>query len=85
MKNILKCKLTDDYLPEYPHIFPEFIVKKGTSFNVIIFPVKVRRTKGTKSHFVYGKTDDGKDVRVMFSQTDLNYRQTKKNFPHLFA
>jgi hypothetical protein len=71
--------LNTDYLPEYPHLFPELIVKAGEKFKVVSFPPKVIRPKGTKPFFVYGRTYDGRAVRVNFSQTDLNYSKVKKN------
>jgi hypothetical protein len=71
--------LKTKYLPEYPSLFPELIVEAGEKFKVISFPPKVTQSKGTKPYFVYGRTDDGREVKVNFSQTDLNYSQIKKN------
>mgnify|MGYP006425352697 CR=1 FL=1 len=72
------AKLKQDYLPEYPKLFPEAIVKKGEEFEVISFPPKVLRGRGDKPYFVYGKTSDGRSVRVSFSDTDLNYASAIK-------
>lgn len=71
--------LNTDYPPEYPLLSPELIVKAGEKFKVISFPPKVIQPKGTKPFFVYGRTDDGRAVRVNFSQTDLDYSKIKKN------
>ena len=76
------AELKQDYLPEYPKLFPNNIVRAGEKFEVISFPPKVCQPKKTKPFFVYGKTIDGRSVRVNFSQTNLNYsfcRKTKKS------
>lgn len=78
MKAILKQKYT-------PRYFSQLAVNAGEEFEVIRFPCKVTCQKGSHPYFVYGETEDGRAVRVPFSETNLNYAKCRREAKELFS
>jgi hypothetical protein len=78
----MKTTLTEKFIGDYG----SYKVEAGTEIEIVSFPPKVYRAKGTKPFFVHGKTVGSTPlhVHVPFSKTTLSYAKCRKENKDLF-